>query len=365
MLSLQKFIRENSNWANLLAAEPYNLKITIDGDYALLKYNQITSNFNEPICREARGIIIHIPTVQVVRLAFFKFFNIDEVHADKIDWNTAHGSEKIDGSIMTLWHHNGVWHLSTNGTINAYNAQLSNTAFSNFGELFDVAAKNVGLDIASLDPTYNYTFELVSPYNKIVIDYSEPSLYLLSIRNMNNLEEVYPIPSGIAPSVPRPMNYNLNTEEDYRKVVESMGDNHEGIVVRDEMGHRVKIKTLLYFQLHRMVNNNHLTVERVVTLIRANDYEEFLSYFPEYGNYFESVKSQLAEADEEIIRIQTFVNKWKTEYKNAPRKWFAQDIKNSGKGKLSALYFSAYDGKLNEFVAKMSVEKFIRLFDIQ
>lgn len=362
MLALQKFIIENENWAELLTAAPYNLYVRIEGDYALFKYSQIASDFREPICREARGIIIHIPTIKVVRLAFFKFFNIGERFADKLDWSTAHGSEKIDGSIVTLWFHEGTWHLSTNGTINAYNAQLGTGPYKTFGDLFDAAAKNVGLDVNFLDTAYNYTFELVSPFNKVVLNYPEPALYLLSIRDMFTLAEIYPVPAWVAPSVPRPIEYDLNTEDDYRKAVESMGDGHEGIVVRDAAGRRVKIKTLLYFQLHRTVNNGQLTVERVVALIRANDYEEFLSYFPEYTDYFESVKTKLAEADAELARVQATVDEWKAVNKGAPRKWFAQDF--AKKGKKSALYFAAYDDKLDEFVAKLTDEKFIRFFNI-
>jgi len=364
MLALQKFIMDNANWEELLTAAPYNLHVRVEGDYALFKYNQIASDFREPICREARGVIIYLPRVEVVRLAFFKFFNVDEPYADKLDWSTAHGTEKIDGSIVTLWFYMGEWHLSTNGTIDAYKAEIGGVGpYKTFGDLFDAAAKNVGLDVNSLDEDFMYTFELVSPYNKVVLDYPEPSLYLLSVRVSATLEEVYPVPAALAPSVPRPIEYDLNTEDDYRKAVESMGGGHEGIVVRDAAGRRVKIKTLLYFQLHRTVNNGQLTVERVVALVRANDYEEFLSYFPEYTDYFESVKTKLAEADAELARVQAAVDAWKSANEGAPRKWFAQDV--AGKGKVSALYFAAYDGKLDEFVAKLTDDKFIRLFGIE
>lgn len=33
------FIRNNENWEELLAAEPYHIRASWDGDYVLLKYN--------------------------------------------------------------------------------------------------------------------------------------------------------------------------------------------------------------------------------------------------------------------------------------------------------------------------------------
>ena len=51
------FCATHDNWAELLIQEPYNLKISEDGPYVLFKYNQLSSDFSNPIVREARGII--------------------------------------------------------------------------------------------------------------------------------------------------------------------------------------------------------------------------------------------------------------------------------------------------------------------
>lgn len=146
----------------------------------LFKYSQIDSDFSEEIVREARGIILSYGngTWRIVRLAFDKFFNVHEPYAAEINWNSVKITEKIDGSIMTLWW-DKEWHLSTNATIDAY---LTN--IPNFGKLFDIAAKNTGLDISQLSTSYNYTFELVGPQNQIVLEYPETTLYHLSTRDM-------------------------------------------------------------------------------------------------------------------------------------------------------------------------------------
>ncbi len=56
MLAIQKFIADHpADWADLLSAAPYNLYITEQDGFVLFKYNQISSDFNEQICKEARG----------------------------------------------------------------------------------------------------------------------------------------------------------------------------------------------------------------------------------------------------------------------------------------------------------------------
>lgn len=363
MLAIQKFLIEHpDNWRELLSTEPYNLKISEDDNLVLFKYNQISSDFNEEICRECRGIILEKGTWRVVRYAFRKFFNVDEVFADTIDWNTAVATEKIDGSIMTLFNYNREWHLATNGSINAYKAELAGVSpYKNFGELFDVAAKNAGLDYKLLNPNQNYTFELVSPFNKVVIDYPKPMIYLLSVRDMTTLEEFrgyYDLGS-----VPHPTEYNLNSEEEYRQCVADMPEGHEGIVVRDINGNRVKIKTVLYFQLHRAKNNGVFTLEKVIDLIRANNHHEFLSYFPEYTDYFNEVKQKIDNTETIVAKIKQDVAHWFNEHTiDAPRKWFAQDF---GKFKYAALYYKEYDGTLETFISALNTPKFIKLFHLE
>lgn len=372
MLKIQEFILTHDNWRELLSTDPYNLKISEDDGFVLFKYNQIASDFSQEICKEARGLILDMQdNFRVVRYAFKKFFNIDEGFAARIDWDTAVASEKIDGSIMSVWYARGEWHLSTNGTIDAFKAELGGVGpYKNFGELFE--------SVLPLSTFANYnkhrcwTFELVSPYNKVVIDYPETKVYLLSVRNMDSLEELdFDAVEMIADAngIAAPERYDLNDEADYRQLVEQMPEGHEGIVVRDANGERVKIKTLLYFEMHKAKNNGVITLERIVDLIRANDHYEFLSYFPEYTDIFTHVKQQVDRTEGIKAKITQDVAEWKLTNKDVyeqdarmARKWFAQDL---GRGAYSALYFAAYDGHLDETIAQMRTDQFINAFKIK
>lgn len=342
MLKIQEFILAHENWRELLADAPYNLKISEDDGFVLFKYNQIASDFHEEICKEARGLILDSQdNFRVVRYAFKKFFNLGEFYAAQLDWDTAVATEKIDGSIMSVWFARGKWHLSTNGTIDAFKAELNGVGpYKNFGELFE--------SVLPLSTFANYnkhrcwTFELVSPYNKVVIDYPETKVYLLSVRDMDSLEElgldaveILADANGLAV----PERYDLNNEADYRKVVEQMPEGHEGIVVRDQYNERVKIKTLLYFQMHKAKNNGVITLERIVDLILKNDDEEFLSYFIEYRPKFSHIRNVREKILSRIEEINTLVKNYSS------KKEIALD--NSIPNWEKRFYFNAFDKRKN------------------
>jgi len=369
MLKIQEFIFAHENWRELLSAAPYNLKITEDDGFVIFKYNQIDSDFNEEICKEARGLILDsTDNFKAVRMAFKKFFNLGESHAAKIDWNTATAGEKLDGSLMSVWYARGEWHLSTNGTIDAFKAPLNGVGpYKNFGELFTSVmpldffeGEHFGKNWADLNLCF--TFELVSPYNKVVIDYPETKVYLLSMREMDTLHEIsgdVVRTFGKINGLNLPQEYKLSNEKEFCELVESMPDGHEGIVVRDMYNERVKIKTKRYFELHRMVNNGVITIERIVELIKANDYEELLAYYPEMTEKFTKIMYQIQSADAYIKRVKAEVNTCKKFQAN--RKDFAEFAKQQ---KIPALYFAALDGKIDNFVEKLTTNQFIKMFKI-
>lgn len=347
MLEIVKFIHEHEDWETLLSNAPYNLKISWDDGFVLFKYNQINSDFNEPICLEARGLILDsLDNFKVVRVAFKKFFNLGESYAAHIDWNTAVATEKIDGSIMTVWYARGKWRLSTNGTIDAFKAELSGAGpYKTFGELFESVLPLS--NFASCKHNFCFTFELVSPYNKIVIDYPKTKVYILSIRNLNTFKEVDDLDMrdfSNYMAVERPQVYNLNNEADYRKLVEQMPEGHEGIVVRDAAGNRVKIKTLLYFEMHKAKNNGVITLERIVDLILKNDDEEFLSYFVEYRPKFSYIRNLREKILSRIEEIKDLTKNYSS------KKEIALD--NSIPNWEKRFYFNAFDKRENNLELK-------------
>lgn len=338
MLNLQAFIHKNKNWRELISEKPYYIKVTEKGNLVCFKYSQFNSDFNNPIVRECRGIILEKGTWNVVAYAFNKFFNFGETYADEIDWNSAIVTSKEDGSIMKVFYYDGVWRLATNSTINAYDAPLGFGGYSTFGQLFDVAAKNSHLNYDRLDVRYTYIFELCSAFNRKVVPYEETKLFHIGTRNnITGQEEEVDI------GVEKPRVYKLASLKDCISLAKTFSFTQEGFVVKDKNYNRIKIKSEDYVKMHYLVNNHNITTERAIALIRTNEIEEFLSYFPQYLDFIQNINNK-------IIKLKFFLE-WELgkaiNNLHLDRKIFAEKAKKS---QFPFIWFKVYDN--NNFVVQ-------------
>ena len=346
MLALQDFIMKNENWKEKLSNPPYSLIIKEKDSLVLFKYTQGVSDFNEPICNEARGIILEKGTWKVVRIAFNKFFNLGEEHAADIDWETAVATEKMDGSLISFYWYNGKWRVATNGCIDAEDAPCDG-AFKTFKDLIDRALEDNPIDFKRLNKNITYTFELCTPHNQQVVEYKDFKLYLILVRNNNTLDELNIYHAAEIFHLNTPKQYPIKGNvEDFKKLVETFGDDKEGIVVKDKNNKRVKIKTETYFQLHHWLNNGNVGRKRIFELLETGEDSEFLAYFPRYVNAFARVAAEIYLAKCRIQRIENVVADWKNKNPDATKKQFSEFVNLTTK-KYQFYFYRAYDyGKI-------------------
>lgn len=281
-----KFISENEDWKEILSNEPYNLKISFDGEYVLMKYDMKTADFSSPIVREARGIIFKVGEWEYpVCHPFNKFFNYGETFSDDVDWNSAVVSEKIDGSLMKLWFDENGWHLSTNGSINAYKTTFNDRG-NTFGELFETALLYNGITLTELtrdlNTNYTYMFELVSPISRIVIPYETTDIYYLGRREKYTDKE-YPFFSEdpdivFGKNIKTPKVYRMNTLSQVLSVSADLPWDEEGYVVCDKLCNRVKIKSPKYVLAHYNLTNRAVSFKNFVQIVLQGEVEEFKQY---------------------------------------------------------------------------------------
>lgn len=292
------YCNNHANWIEELAQEPYCLKIKRDQGYVMFSYDQIRSNFNISLVREARGIIFKEGRWQKpVCWAFNKFGNYGESYAPDIDWSTAFVTEKIDGSLIKIWWDNE-WHISTNGTIDAFKAELGDARMHDFGYYFLEALgkyyNSFGEFVSGLETHRTYMFELVGPYNRVVVPYDEPDLYFLGARTNDSGEEFY-CSELIAGALglgkfKRPAHYSLTSLDDCIKAAELKTWDDEGFVVADAHNNRVKIKSPAYVLAHFMRNNNVITRKHIIRVILENETAEFLCYAADYKDVLEETQ---------------------------------------------------------------------------
>lgn len=385
MLELQKFLMEHpEDYETILTQKPYCLKIKHDGKLVLFKYDQIESDFSEPIVCEARGIILEEQTWKVIRLAFYKFFNYGEQYAADIDWDSAYATEKIDGSLISAFWYDGSWRIATSGCINAFDATLNTydlegnlqRSVLSFGEIFEKVIPLSTFDEFDFDKECCYTFELVSPESQVIIKYDKPELFILSIREMNHLHELHLpeeyIPRPLRTKLSRPTKWfhtsDFSNLDQFKELVENMGDDHEGIVVCDKNFNRVKMKTVEYLTRH-YYKCNGINLERLANVVTTNEDSEFLSYFPEYEEavnklhkYVEQLKKFADSCDNELEFFSEHLSKLNdiTDPKEK-RKIFASWVMEyyGDDPYKKGLLFKGYDKKAAETVKGWSQGKWV------
>jgi len=288
MLQLLDFISRHPNdWRELLAQPPYCIAVKDDEIYTILSYSQFNSDFTEEIVRECRGLIIRNDTYLPVCIPFFKFGNFGEPYCPKIDWQSARVQEKVDGSIIKIWHDSG-WHVSTNGVIDAHCAQVKNSG-SSFYALFEKAWNKTGVNYGALDCECTYMFELCSPENRVIVPHPETKLYHIGTRNNKTLEEM-----DVNIGIPKPKEYHFNSLEECIEAAKALPVTEEGYVVVDQYWNRVKIKSPAYVRVALMVNNGLVTTSRMIEMIRAGETAEFLTYFSDYQADIDKVNKAIA-----------------------------------------------------------------------
>lgn len=376
-------MNKNSYLCNLIYENPdvwreicryRKIKIRESGNLAIFNYD-IMADFKDPYVQEARGIIIDTKSCDVVCFPFRKFGNYHESYADKIDWNSAKVQEKIDGSIVKLWFNKNTdnWQWSTNSCIDAKDAKLSSG--KSFYDLIiktkeiENIKKCIDEDII-FHPEYTYIFELVSPFNQIVIKYPETKLYMLGIRENETGKEIYINNSLIKLYFDIPREYPVHTLDDALNAVKALNKaeypDMEGFVVMDKDFNRIKVKSPEYLIFHHAINNKQINKERAFELLTSDDfdYNSFIKEIPaEVRERLLHYKTELLTVKRQIEDDIDMVREWAN--KGLSRKEIALRLKGN---KYSSYCFKALDSKKKaEDIIKESgnmILKFIKDFDM-
>lgn len=331
--NIGQFCELNSNYEYLLSNAPYYVTtkhyFIEDTEYVMFCYNQIKSDFSNDIVKECRGIIFkrgHWD--KPVCHAFDKFHNYGETYASNIDWNTARVTEKIDGSLIKVWYNKDTdnFVISTNGTINAFEAELNNPKYKTFGELFVNGVKDLSefIDICKRNNRSTYMFELVSPFNRVVIPYEDIDIYFLGERDFN--DNLTSFTDSICTKdfesigIKTPEVYPLFSLYDVISASKKLPWNEEGYVVQDALNNRIKVKSPKYVIAHYARNNNQISKKYLIDVVLKNEQEEFKTYCSDYNSELTSIEADMTEYQQNLqayynkLRITLPINYTRKEY---------------------------------------------------
>ena len=366
MLAIQKYLAENGLDK---AIKVFNLKTREYSSKILLKYDQLSSPTLMALkeVQECRGLVLEKDTWKVMSMAFSKFFNSEEGNAHKIDWDTAHVLEKLDGSLMSVYYdwNKKEWFAGTTGTAEG-EGEVNNKMGTTFNQLFWTTIKEkYNVSPSAFIKGFTYVFELTTPYNIVVKPHGEASASLLTVRNLETLEEVsFERLTEIAESlgVPRVKSYDLNANNvgALLRTFENMIWHDEGYVVVDAKFNRVKIKNPAYVAVHHLKGKT--AEHNIMVIIKTNEIDEFAATFPDRKDELYKLKESY---DKLIVRLNDAWDELKLRKpKNISpqeRKKYAQAVfEVCGKRELknfTGLYFGLMEGKIS------SVEDFMFNYD--
>jgi T4 RnlA family RNA ligase len=300
-------------------------------------------HYKSAILRECRGLIFCSYSGKILRRAYHKFFNLgekEELHPDRINWNTKYEiDEKLDGSMITpiKLGDNIRWTTKMGITDIAMDVEVfieKNLKFKQFADYCSAA---------NITPI----FEWCSRSNKVVIDHPEDKLILTSLRNTYsgtywNKEHTKTI--ALIADIPVVTNYD--TKLDIHAFVDELKTQEgiEGIVLNFESGHKVKVKTEWYVQIHRAKENlNH--EKRVIELIQSGNVDDVLPFL------MEDDRKRLSDYVENFQRgkfaVAVAITKLLAKYAGLKldRKTFSLDYSKHNEPNYNAVIWKFWDNK--------------------
>lgn len=331
------------------AIEKFKLKCKMYPKKIHLKYDQLESNMSLTEVQECRGLILEKDTWKVMSMSFKKFFNHGESNAAKIDWDTAHVLEKVDGTMIQVYwdYHNQEWFAATTGTAEG-EGEVNNKMGTTFNELFwkTIFDKSPKFKLSYLDKNVTYVFELTTPYNIVVKPHGESSVTLLAARYNDTLVEatytqLKETAYALHVNVVKAFDLNAKDFDSLIKTFEGMPWSEEGYVVIDGNFNRVKIKNPAYVAVHHLKDSTALY--NILTIIKTNEVDEFISTFPERKEEVLKLRSNYD------LLIHNLNNVWAELYPLQPK-----DLSSEEKKRYALLVF--------EITKKHNLERFTDLF---
>jgi len=228
---LERYVAEG--W--LISQTHPTLPLTI---YNYSQATQYEAKWDE-VTLSCRGLVFDDEGNQV-SYPFKKFFNIEEnKHTPANDFEIY---EKVDGSLITVFNYNGEWVVSSRGSFTSDQAIAAQKLFKQL------------MNLDRIDKAATYLFELIAPWNRIVVDYGErEELILLGARakyfEASHLD-LYELSKMLGCNLIRKFDF-----DDYKEIQKLNWENSEGFIVRFSNGDRCKIKFADYVKLHRVLTN--------------------------------------------------------------------------------------------------------------
>lgn len=207
--------------------------------------------FDHPMRRECRGIVFDDVSGRLLARPFHKFFNINEGEENRLETianaRIENALDKLDGSLIIPVVIDDCVYLKTKKAFESPAALMA----------VDIAEGcHYDLIMHEADEGYTALFELTHPDAMIVVPYDMPRLTLIASRNNRTGEyRSYDELKALARKYKTPVVKTIDVPGTTRELIDQnwKEQGREGLVLVLENGHRVKLKTEWYCDIHHVM----------------------------------------------------------------------------------------------------------------
>lgn len=222
----------------------------------------------------SRGIIFNYETYEILARPFDKFFNWDDSTQPYPPHGAAVRSEKVDGSLGTLYAGPAGLAVASRGSFHSDQAKHATRRLNDYLDVDSTLASSL---MSLLQNEKTPVFEIVYPENRIVVDYGEmDELILLDV--IDNATGKSDLTTFDELTFPWKATKTLLPQGFYDTIASDIPEGEEGFVLYwPHSGFRCKVKSADYIALHRILTNTsareiwrYLTVNANRTRIAAD-----------------------------------------------------------------------------------------------
>lgn len=247
----------------------------------------------------ARGLITDEAAGRVVATPFPKFFNAGERRGEAPNL-PFEAYEKLDGSLVIVFRHDGTWRAATKGAFDSEQAAWAQ-------------ARLDAIDLSVLKPGATYLFEAVYPENRIVVRYSDPAMVMLSAYDEDARELTY----GEVTQVCEALGWRAARRHAFTSIAEmaahaaTLPRDDEGFVIRFSDGMRLKLKGAEYRRIHALISRvtplamwEAMNAGDDMAAIRRDLPEEFLT---DFDDIVRLLRQRIANTEAEVATLAAAV----------------------------------------------------------
>jgi T4 RnlA family RNA ligase len=281
------------------------------------------------IALSARGIMFDVTdkeNIKIVSRPMNKFFNIEQGEVDRSNMKLVGYMDKLDGSLISTYLHNGELKLKTKGSIKSEQAIAAmewldlpeNSEMKNFLK-FHTEKNNLTVNM-----------EWTAPDNQIVLFYPEASLRILNMVNnengkiltAENIDKENLVNKDIfvkSHKIP-----NMSLDDIIENIRNEQGNEGYILEFSDSEGnsHLVKVKNIWYVNLHQIKSNLNTTSKIIETIIDETS-DDVRVLFAEDKHFLDNITRLENIVSPRISKIEADIEKFYSDNKELSRKDYA------------------------------------------